>query len=206
MTAAGTSRSRCQCTPSLPLSQLLSHPICVELLKHELQAIHSVEMISFWLFANRYHKCQSAKLRRMLAFTIYETFIAEGSAQQININTRQRDAIAAVVISKKSHNEELFTIDLFRDAKLEVCLLMETNLMKTFVHTAKYRLCAFIYHTINVNDITTHYTADFDRTSQHVKQRRSLIGSSTGGTGLLEASGANDAEIKSMVHSRHNDH
>jgi hypothetical protein len=134
-----------------PLSQLLLHPICVEIIKDELERIHSVENVMFYLHAIRYRKLlYSGKARRIMANHLYQTFIAETSEQQINISTRQRDKIASVIKKKK---DDVCTADLFIEAEREVEMLMETNVMKAFVGTQKHRLCVWLFHAVDMGKV-----------------------------------------------------
>ena len=120
------------------LYELLSHPVCVELVKDELTRIHSVENLVFYLHAVRYRQLQNNRARRSIAQQLYDTFIVEGALQQINISTRQRDAIAAQL---KRKSDDGCTHTLFREAEREVGVLMETNMMKTFMGSSAYRVC-----------------------------------------------------------------
>ena len=149
------------------LIELLAHPVCVELLKDELERIHSVENLVFYLHAVRYRRLQTARTRRILATLIFDTFIAEGAPQQINISTRQRDAIQATL---KRRGDDAATPLLFREAEREVALLMETNVMKTFTSTPAYRLCALIMSAIDVDKATGKWADD----------RRALTGGDDG--------------------------
>ena len=133
-----------QAWPLPSLTEMLLHPVCVELLKDALSHIHSEENIIFYLHVTRYRRLAIGKLRTVLANEIYDAFIREGAAQQININTRQRERIAAIV--RKPPTE--MPADLFVDAEREVRLLMETNLMKTFKGSDRHRLCAWLMAAI----------------------------------------------------------
>ena len=126
--------------PLPSLAEMLLHPVCVELLKDALSHIHSEENLVFYLHVTRYRRLGNGKLRTVLANEIYGVFICEGAPQQININTRQRERIAAVIRKQPSE----FPASLFVDAEREVRLLMETNLMKTFKGSDKHRLCAWL--------------------------------------------------------------
>ena len=136
-------------TPTLQM--LLSHPVCVEILKAELLAIHSVENLIFYLHAVRYRLLQSAKLRKLLATAIHSHFIREHAPQQININTRQRDAITATVTRKGDD----CPAELFREAEREVLMLMETNVMKAMAGTATMRLCSWVLATVPMGAVTS---------------------------------------------------
>ena len=133
------------------LVELLSHPVCVEVLKDELSRIHSVENLVFYLHAVRYRQLQNAKARRVVGQQLYDTFIAENAEQQINISTRQRDTIQAQL---KKRGDDAATPQLFREAEREVALLMETNIMKTFSGTSAYRVCALVLSDIDINKAT----------------------------------------------------
>ena len=119
------------------LDVLLQHPVCVEIIKDELGAIHSVENLSFWLAANRYGELRPGELARYIAHWIYRTFVGAGSPQQININTNQRVAIETSM--KKGH----YDANLFQVAKREVLSLIETNL-KNFRSGPGYRMCCWV--------------------------------------------------------------
>ena len=135
----------------LTLLELLAHPVCVELVKDELHRIHSVENLVFYLHAVRYRQLQNAKARRVVAQQLYDTFIAEGAPQQINISTRQRDAIQATL---KRRGDDAATPLLFREAEREVALLMETNMMKTFVGSSAYRVCVAVLKGLDMSKAT----------------------------------------------------
>ena len=126
--------------PLPSLAEMLLHPVCLELLKDALSQIHSEENLVFYLHVTRYRRLANGKLRTVLANEVYDAFIREGAPQQININTRQRERIAAVV--RKPPSE--FPAAVFLEAEKEVRLLMETNLMKTFRGSERHRLCAWI--------------------------------------------------------------
>ena len=132
------------------LLTLLSHPVCVEVLKAELQQVHSVENLIFYLHAVRYRHVQSAKLRKLLAVAIHDHFIRENAPQQININTRQRDAITATVARRGDD----CPAELFREAEREVLLLMETNVMKALTGTATMRLCSWVLASVPTSGLT----------------------------------------------------
>ena len=138
------------------LMTLLSHPVCVEVLKAELQQVHSVENLIFYLHAVRYRLLQSAKLRKLLATAIHSHFIREHAPQQININTRQRDAITATVTRKGDD----CPAELFREAEREVLMLMETNVMKAMAGTATMRLCSWVLATVPTGGLTEQMASD----------------------------------------------
>lgn len=134
-----------------PLNRLLQHPVCIEVIKDELERIHSVENIIFYLHAVRYRKLlYSGKVRRVMANHLYHTFISEGSEQQINISTRQRDKIISVIKKKK---DDACTADLFQEAEREVEILIETNVMKTLAGTQKHRLCVWLFHAVDIEKV-----------------------------------------------------
>ena len=147
-------------TAAPTLQMLLSHPICVEVLKAELQAIHSVENLIFYLHATRYRHVQSPKLRKLLATAIHEHFIREAAPQQININTRQRDAIT-VAVTRKGSDE--CSAELFKEAEREVLQLMETNVMKAMSGTSTVRLCAWVLATMPMGAVTSAERMGADR-------------------------------------------
>ena len=157
--------------------ELLSHPVCVELLKDELERIHSVENLVFYLHASRYRQLHSSRARRLIATLIVDTFIAEGAPQQINISTRQRDAIR---VQLKKRGDDVATPQLFCEAEREVALLMETNVMKTFTSTPAYRVCTLVLSAIDIDKATGRWAeqrkVDDDRANA-VGRRVSLLAS-----------------------------
>ena len=158
-------------TPTL--QQLLSHPICVEVLKAELLTIHSVENLIFYLHAVRYRHVQSAKLRKLLAVAIHDHFIRENAPQQININTRQRDAITATVARRGDD----CPAELFREAEREVLLLMETNVMKALTGTATMRLCSWVLSSMPMGAVISSERAAglVDRERVHAKESSMML-------------------------------
>ena len=149
-------------TPSLSL--LLSHPVCAEVLKAELQQLHSVENLVFYQHAVRYRHVQSARLRKTLAAAIHDTFVREHAPQQININTRQRDAITAAVTRKSDE----CAADLFRDAEREVLQLMETNVMKGMQHSSAMRLCSWVLASVPTSGLVELAAADDHENTQTI--------------------------------------
>ena len=133
------------------LLELLTHPVCVELVKDELDRIHSVENLVFYLHAVRYRQLQNVKARRVVAQQLYDTFIVEAAPQQINISTRQRDAIQATL---KRRGDDACVPSLFREAEREVALLMETNMMKAFVSSSAYRVCSAVLKGLDMSKAT----------------------------------------------------
>ena len=133
------------------LLELLSHPVCVELVKDELERIHSVENLVFYLHVVRYRQLQNAKARRLVAQQLYDTFIVEGAPQQINISTRQRDSIQATL---KRKGDDCCIPHLFREAEREVALLMETNMMKSFMSSSAYRVCSAVLKGLDMSKAT----------------------------------------------------
>ena len=138
------------------MAELLAHPVCVELLKDELERIHSVENLVFYLHAVRYRQLDGARARRLVAQQLFDTFVAEGSPQQINISTRQRDQIQAQL---KKRGDDVATPQLFREAEREVASLMEANVMKSFVSTPSYRLCSLVLAGIDIDKATGRWAA-----------------------------------------------
>ena len=112
---------------SAGLATLLMHPACIAVIKGELQAIHSVENLIFYLHTQRYKQLQSAKLRKAIATAMSRhRSYGEGAHQQININARQRDGIGFCVTKR---GDDSCSSSLFDDAQREVLQLMETNLL-----------------------------------------------------------------------------
>jgi len=156
-----------------PLCQLLQHPICIEVIKDELERTHSVENIIFYLHSVRYRKLlYSGKVRSVIANHLYYTFIAEGSEQQINISTRQRDKIASAIKKKK---DEACTADLFQEAEREVEILMETNVMKKLAGTQKHRLCVWLFHAVDIGKVVGWEQSLDDRNLEKHSNVSSLI-------------------------------
>ena len=133
--------------PVPTLSQLLRHPVCVELVKDELEHTRSGENAMFYLHAVRYRTLANKQLRRRIAQGLVDAYIAEGAPQQINIGTRQRDAILTAISRK---GDDAATPTLFREAEREVLQLMDTNL-KPFVGSSRHRLAVWCYHAIDVD-------------------------------------------------------
>ena len=119
------------------LQDLLAHPVTVEIVKGELERIHSEENLAFYLAATRYQDLKSGPLSKYCAVWLYSTFVAANAPQQINIDTAQRLAIE-VAMKKGAHGSAIFD-----DAKREVLSLMETNL-KAFKGSPGYRMCCWV--------------------------------------------------------------
>ena len=143
------------------LLSLLSHPVCVELLKAELQAIHSVENVVFYLHVQRFRQMTRPATRKAIAGCIYRQFIRQGAPQEINVNSRQREAIGAAV-SKKADDD--CHAELFREAEREVLLLMETNVLRVMHNTARQRLCAWVLATMPLKAVTEPASDDSEDT------------------------------------------
>ena len=135
--------------PTPSLQQLLQHPVCVEVVKDELSRTHSEENLTFYLHALRYRHLHSASLRRAIARHMYDTYIVDGSSQQINVSTAQRNAVAASVRRK---GDDACTEALFRECEREVLLLMETN-MKGWWGGVGHRMCVWLYYAVDVKRV-----------------------------------------------------
>ena len=168
------------------LLTLLSHPVCVEVLKAELQQVHSVENLVFYQHAVRYRLVQSAKLRKMLAAAIHEHFIRENAPQQINLSTRQRDAITATIARKGDE----CPAELFKEAEREVLLLMETNVMKSMAGSSTMRLCSWVLASVPTSGLTDVLSVDESESTRTavLYDVRSSIGSIEESINMLEHS------------------
>ena len=131
------------------LLQLLHHPVCVELLKDEVVRLQCAELLTFYRLATRYRGLQSAKLRRLLAVHLHDAFIAEGSEQQLNLSTRQREAIVSLLPALRKGDEGAASPSLFADAEAEALQLMEVNVMKGFMDRKAYRLCVWAWNALS---------------------------------------------------------
>ena len=138
------------------METVMDHPVAVEVFKEELRKTQSVESLVFCLHVRRYRTVQSKKARRLLAGCLSDSFIRTSSSQQININSRQRDAILAVVDKK----DAVCAVTLFDEAERECMLLMRTNVFKGFTTTSGYRLCAWLCHTLDVRGTTRSLMSD----------------------------------------------
>ena len=127
--------------PPPSLATLLSHPVCLELVKGQLQQIHSVENLAFFVHVQRYKKLRRPGTLKSLARCIFDEFIRPGAPQEININTRQRESITHAVTKK---GNDSCSVDLFREAEREVLQLMETNVMKVIQNSPVLRLCSWL--------------------------------------------------------------
>ena len=134
-----------------PLSQLLAHPVCIELVKDELLRSHSVENLLFWIDVQRFKRLKSYKLKRMIGMAIYRYFILENSECQINVSNRLRDHITdelSLPHSKQQQLNENTLSELFSETEAEVLKLMETNLRSSFTDKSEnYKLCVTILKT-----------------------------------------------------------
>ena len=141
---------------SLSLEELLDHPVTVEIFKQELLKTQSAENLIFCLHARRYRTLNSSKARKLLAPHIANAFIRLDAPQQININTRQRETVLNNI------DNHQFSSHLFYEAERECIMLMKVNAFKTFNATNKYRLCCYIYHTLDVREAVRALTVDVD--------------------------------------------
>lgn len=122
-----------------PLTHILSHPVCTELLKDHMQTAASVENVLFLIAADRWKQVRSNALRHVLALLIFDEFIAENSVHQINIEATQRAQLAANIAKNKTGRK--VPAELFDRAVKEVAMLIETNNWKSFVKTSAYVVC-----------------------------------------------------------------
>ena len=132
--------------PAPSMDTVIDHPVAVEVFKEEMRKTQSVESLVFCLHVRRYRVLQSKKARRLLAVFIADAFIRNSSEQQVNINSRQRDTILAIVDKK----DAVCPTTLFDEAERECMLLMRTNVFKSFTATSGYRLCAWLCHSLDV--------------------------------------------------------
>ena len=143
--------SEIQAVPPAPsMETVIEHPVAVEVFKEELRKSQSVESLVFCLHVRHYRVLQSKKARRLLAIFVADAFIRTSSLQQININSRQRDSILAVVDKK----DAACSATLFDEAERECMTLMRTNVFKGFTTSRSYRLCAWLCHSLDVKGTT----------------------------------------------------
>ena len=128
------------------LDAMLQHPACVEILKDELQKIHSAENLAFYLLVTRFQRIKRAELRQWLGQHVVNTYIVEGAAQQINITSRQTAAILA------HHKSAHYPADMFAEAAREVKMLIATNL-KQFRGSTSHRLCCWILQATALDEV-----------------------------------------------------
>ena len=138
-------------TPPLSLASLLSHPVCLELLKGELQQIHSVENLMFFVHVRRYKKLRRPGTLKSVARCIFDEFIRPGAPQEINISIRLREAIAQAVRKKGTNS---CSADLFEGAEREVLQLMETNVMKAIQKSPVRRLCSWLLAAVPTRSLS----------------------------------------------------
>jgi hypothetical protein len=117
----------------------------------------SVESLVFLLHVRRYHALISSATRKLLALRMADTFIRQDAAQQININTQQRETILNAVDQK---GDQGCTLSLFSAAEVECMMLMRSNAWKSFTATSGYRLCAWLCHYINLGEAVQALTMD----------------------------------------------
>ena len=137
------------------LEAIMAHPVAVEVLKRALQKSQSVESLIFCLHARWYRSLSSSRARRLLAERIVSAFIRQGSSDEINISTRQRDDILSSLAhgssgSSSSRDGEA-SPTLFLEAEQECIRLINSNLWGSFTATADYRLCAWLCAYLDVS-------------------------------------------------------
>ena len=148
------------------LEMIMSHPVAVEVLKRALQRSQSVESLIFCLHARWYRSLSSGKARRLLAERIAGAFIRQGSENEINISTRQRDSILSTLqltstsSSSSNRDEAACSPTLFCEAEQECIQLINSNLWSAFTATADYRLCAWICTYLDVNVAVDTFALD----------------------------------------------
>ena len=130
-----TSCSRSDFARFLP--RFLCDPICIEIIKDELNRLHSVENIMFYLDARRYGTIRSGELRKKMAIDMYRIYIQEGAKEQVNISFNLVQAIKAALLGTNNAP----STDLFASAAQEVLKLITTNLTNLMNGTPVFRLC-----------------------------------------------------------------
>ena len=131
------------------LAALLTHPVCIEVIKAALQQVHSAENLVFYLHVQRYKRMHTVKLRKLLAACIHDHFIRADAPHQINLSTKMRDAITAAVNSKDG---DMCTVDLFHDAEKEAMTLMNNNVFRSLPGN-RLRLCSWILAVTPMNSL-----------------------------------------------------
>ena len=109
-----------------PLSVLLSHPVCVALLKVELSEMQSVHLLQFVLHCQRYRSLQTLKLRRAVAGRLYAAFLSSSAQQRIELS---EPLLSAIVAALQHTDEQLCSVQLFDDAEVEVGGAMKRKLI-----------------------------------------------------------------------------
>jgi hypothetical protein len=135
------------------LSDILHHPVCLELLKDSLCESKSLENIQFWLEVQRFKQLLDTPshtlsrdvqqtVRLFLATSICNAYIRPHSAFEINISASQRN----YVLSKFTPQLHPAQCDreLFAAAEHEVYLLMQNDVYPRFMTTQSYNVCKFL--------------------------------------------------------------
>lgn len=125
--------------------------MCIEILKGEFDRAHCLENLIFYLYVVRYRKMQSSLIRKMLATHIFNTFIADGSELQINISQRQKENIAAAI---QRSGGDATPLSLYDETRKEIMLLIENNVMKSFVDSPGYRTCLLVLSCADLRSAT----------------------------------------------------
>ena len=131
------------------LDHVLSHPVCAELLKDHMQQAASVENILFLAQLSRWKRTSNPSLRRRLAQLIMDEFIAVNSVHQVNLASRERDALQSTLLAARGGNRfssstAALPPHLFAQAEKEVRALVLTNNWKTFARSVQYGMCKAI--------------------------------------------------------------
>ncbi len=130
----------------------MSHTPLGQLFEKHLIAEHNDENIDFMrnvlLFEQRYDEDEK-EYRQKKSKRIYETYIKLGCVSQINISHNQRISLDEKFITSSKQNDETATAskpgqnyvkkNVFRDAKLEIILLIENDSLPRFLNSREYK-------------------------------------------------------------------
>ena len=131
---ASITASACAYQPTL--QHVLSHPVSTELLKDHLQQAASVENILFLLRLAQWKAVDNPALKRVMAMSLLNDFVRDGSSGQVNLPATQRDQLILAITTGRT-----LAPDVFARAEAEVVGLVLANNWSSFTRTAAYGLC-----------------------------------------------------------------
>ena len=164
------------------LDAMLLHPACVEILKDELQRIHSAENLAFYLLVTRFQRIKRSDVRQWLGGQIVSTYIVEGAAQQINITSRQTAEIL------QRHKGAHYPADMFAQAAREVKMLIGTNL-KQFRGSVNHRLCCWILQASALDEVRRASAADMEEVARSESRLLDELEADVGSRAAMSDSG-----------------
>jgi hypothetical protein len=127
----------------LQLSDILKHPVALEILKDQAVGSRNTELLSFYCDVQAFKQLPKSD-RPAAAQDILDTYISVTGSSEINIGEKLRDVVYRRVMANKDDKHA------FDEAEREATTLIRRNVFEPFMNTPGYRVCQTLLRSATV--------------------------------------------------------